>query len=197
MKYYIMKIRSHKSRFSYITVILLFFITVIAVAPTVLRNFFPMPHFQVVKNSARENHLKIIMIYAVMKTESGFKTDAVSPKGATGLMQITEKTGQWIADKIHMEEYTAEDLLDPEVNIRMGCWYLSYLLERFNGNKELALAAYNAGEGTVFQWMNSNDIEWRGSEIKSLPYAETEKYLFRVNRIYYVYKSLYPDMDSW
>lgn len=74
---------------------------------------------------------------------------------------------------------------------------MSYLLERFEGNNELALAAYNAGEGTVRRWVADNAIEWRGFEIKSVPYTETEKYLVRVNRIYFVYKTLYPEMDSW
>ena len=77
----------------------------------------------------------------------------------------------------------------------MGCWYLSYLLKRFDGNSELALAAYNAGEGTVSRWINSDNIGWKDSKIISLPYKETEKYLVRVNRIYFVYKTLYPELD--
>jgi soluble lytic murein transglycosylase len=137
------------------------------------------------------------MVYSVIKTESGFRTDAVSKKGAIGLMQITEKTGLWIADKLGDKDYVREDLKNPEVNIKYGCWYLSYLLERFEGNNELALAAYNAGEGTVMRWIADNDIKWRGLEIKSVPYPETERYLVRVNRIYFVYKTLYPEMDSW
>lgn len=175
----------------------MFFIVVALFAPAVLKKLFPMPHFEIVKKYAIDNNVKITMVYSVMKTESGFMSEAVSPKGAVGLMQITENTGWWIADKLGDKDYNCEDLKNPEINIKYGCWYLSYLIERFDGNTELALAAYNAGEGTVMRWIADNDIEWRGVEIKSVPYPETEQYLVRVNRIYFVYKTLYPEMDSW
>ncbi len=190
------KIRN-RFRLSCIAVILLFFIAAALFAPALLKKLSPMPHLEIVKKYAADNNVKITMVYSVIKTESGFRTDAVSKKGAIGLMQITEKTGLWIADKLGDKDYVREDLKNPEVNIKYGCWYLSYLLERFEGNNELALAAYNAGEGTVMRWIADNDIKWRGLEIKSVPYPETERYLVRVNRIYFVYKTLYPEMDSW
>ncbi|WP_252891553.1 lytic transglycosylase domain-containing protein [Thermoclostridium stercorarium] len=157
---------------------------------------FPTPHLEIIEKYARDNQIKITMVYAVMKAESGFKTRAVSPKGAIGLMQITESTGRWIASELGINEFSADQLADPELNIRFGCWYLAYLLKRFNGNSELALAAYNAGEGTVSRWLDSGNIGWENSKIKYLPYKETEKYLVRVNRIYFVYKTLYPELDS-
>jgi soluble lytic murein transglycosylase len=192
------KIRNrNRFRLSFIGGILLFFLIAVLFAPALLKSLFPMPHLEIVKKYAMDNDIKITMVYSVIKTESGFRADAVSPKGAIGLMQITEKTGQWIADRLGDKYYNYEDLKEPEINIRYGCWYLSYLLKRFEGNNELALAAYNAGEGTVMRWIADNDIEWRGFEIKSVPYPETERYLVRVNRIYFVYKTLYPEMDSW
>jgi len=175
----------------------LFFVIAALFAPVLLKKLFPMPHLEIVKKHAADNKLKVTLVYSVMKTESGFRTEAVSPKGAVGLMQITENTGRWIADKLGDRDYDCEDLKKPEINIKYGCWYLSYLLEQFEGNNELALAAYNAGEGTVRRWIDENAIEWRGPEIKSVPYPETERYLMRVNRIYFVYKTLYPEMDSW
>jgi len=158
---------------------------------------FPTPHLDVVEKYARDHQVKITMVYAVMKAESGFRANVVSHKGAIGLMQITEATGKWIASELGITEYTTDKLNDPELNIRLGCWYLSYLIKRFDGNTELALAAYNAGEGTVSRWIDSDNIGWEDSRIKSLPYKETEKYLVRVNRIYFVYKTLYPELDSW
>ncbi len=187
----------HKFRFSFIGVVLFLVILLIVLAPTILKSFFPMPHFDIVEKYAEDNRLNITLVYSVMKAESGFRSDAVSGKGAIGLMQITENTGQWIASMLDIKNYKTEALTDPDINVRFGCWYLSYLLERFEGNRELALAAYNAGEGTVFRWLETNDIEWKGSEIKKLPYTETENYLVRVNRIYFVYKTLYPGVDSW
>lgn len=191
------KIARNKNRLSYIFAILLFFIFVFLMAQKILRSLFPTPHLDVVEKYARDNQLKITMIYAVIKAESGFDSKAVSSKGAVGLMQITETTGSWIASELGVDGFTAEELAEPDLNIRFGCWYLSYLLKRFNGNSELALAAYNAGEGTVSRWIDSGNIVWEGSRIKSLPYRETEEYLFRVNRIYFVYKTLYPELDSW
>ncbi|HZK28136.1 MAG TPA: lytic transglycosylase domain-containing protein [Thermoclostridium sp.] len=158
---------------------------------------FPTPYLEVVKKHAAENGLKVTMVYAVVKTESDFREKVVSPKGAVGLMQVTDKTGQWIASELGVNEFTTDMLTDPELNIRFGCWYLTYLLERFDGNDELALAAYNAGEGNVFKWINSGDVKWDASKIISLPYKETENYLVRINRIYFVYKTLYPELDSW
>jgi len=157
---------------------------------------FPTPHLEAIKRYAGENGLKVTMIYAVAKTESDFREKVVSPKGAVGLMQVTEKTGQWIASELGVNEFTTDMLTDPEMNIRFGCWYLSYLLKKFNGNSELALAAYNAGEGNVFRWIDSGDITWDDSTIIALPYKETENYLVRVNRLYFVYKTLYPELDS-
>lgn len=187
----------HRSRIYFIGIVLLALIVVFFVAPTILRCMFPMPYFSIVEKYAKENGISITLVYAVMKAESGFEEKAVSPKQAMGLMQITEKTGSWIASNLDVRDFSAEELIVPEVNVRFGCWYLSYLINRFDGNKELALAAYNAGEGTVDKWINSGDIVWKGLEIKQLPFKETEKYLVRVNRIYFVYKSLYPKMDSW
>lgn len=189
-------IRLKKKRFLYIMGVLAFLVIVLAMTPSMLRAMFPMPHFNIVEKYSRENNLKITMIYSIIKAESGFRPEVVSQKGAIGLMQITEKTGQWIANQLDIQEYTSQSLKDPEVNLRFGCWYMAYLMERFEGNNELALAAYNAGEGTIRRWIDSGDIKWKDSRIIKLPYSETEKYLIRVNRLYFVYKTLYPDFDS-
>lgn len=187
----------HKRRLLYISSILIFLILIFTFAPSLLRRMFPTPYLEVVKKHAAENGLKVTMVYAVVKTESDFREKVVSPKGAVGLMQVTDKTGQWIASELGVNEFTTDMLTDAELNIRFGCWYLTYLLERFDGNDELALAAYNAGEGNVFKWINSGDVKWDASKIISLPYKETENYLVRINRIYFVYKTLYPELDSW
>jgi soluble lytic murein transglycosylase len=189
-------IARHKNRLLYIGIILFLFVIATAIAPALLKDMFPMPYYDLVERYAAENNLQITFVYAVIKTESGFREGVVSKKGAIGLMQITEKTGTWIASRLNYSEFSTENLKNPETNVRFGCWYLAYLLDRFNGDSELALAAYNAGEGTVNGWMESGLIGWKDAKIKSLPYGETEEYLIRVNRIYFVYKTLYPDLDS-
>jgi soluble lytic murein transglycosylase len=189
-------IARHKNRLIYTGIILLMFIITSAIAPAMLRGMFPMPHYELVERYALDNNLQITYVYAVIKAESGFRKEVVSPKGAIGLMQITEKTGTWIASMLQVADFTPDDLKKPEINIRFGCWYLSYLMDRFNDNRELAIAAYNAGEGAVSRWVETGMITWKDMKIKGLPYRETEQYLIRVNRIYFVYKTLYPDMDS-
>ncbi|MBP7176283.1 MAG: lytic transglycosylase domain-containing protein [Thermoclostridium sp.] len=190
------KIARHKSRLVYIVIILLLFIITSAIAPAILRGMFPIPHNELVERYARENNLQVTFVYAVIKAESGFRNEVISQKGAIGLMQVTEKTGTWIASMLQVSDFSPEDLKNPEMNIRFGCWYLSYLMDRFSNNSELALAAYNAGEGTVSGWMETGMISWKDMKIQSLPYIETQQYLIRVNRIYFVYKTLYPDLDS-
>lgn len=190
------RIARHKNRLLYIGIILLLFVITTVIAPIVFKDMFPMPYFEWVEKYSTANDLQITLIYAVIKTESGFREGVESSKGAVGLMQITENTGMWIASRLKLEDFKPEDLKNPETNIRFGCWYLSYLMNRFNGNSELALAAYNAGEGTVSSWEEAGQIGWQDMKIKSLPYAETERYVTRVNRIYFIYKTLYPNLDS-
>ena len=103
----------HKKRLSYICVILLFFILIFAVAAAILRSLFPTPHLDAVEKYARDNQIKATMIYAVIKAESGFRSSVVSPKGAVGLMQITESTGKWIASELGITEFTTEKLTIP------------------------------------------------------------------------------------
>lgn len=185
-----------KRRLFYIVLSLFFLILILTLAPAMLRAMFPIPYFEVVKEYANKNNLKITMVYSVIKAESSFRPSVVSNKGAIGLMQITEKTGQWIATQLDVKDYSTDSLSDPAINVQFGCWYMAYLQERFNDNNELALAAYNAGEGTIKKWVEAGEVVWKGTEIESLPFLETEKYLLRVNRIYFVYKTLYPDLDK-
>ncbi|MDP4134159.1 MAG: lytic transglycosylase domain-containing protein, partial [Bacillota bacterium] len=92
-------------------------------------------------SSADKYGLDKHMVYAVVKAESNFDNDAVSYKGAMGLMQITGETAKWCAGKMG-DSTLAENLFDPETNIDMGCFYLSYLLDRFDGDVNSAVAAY-------------------------------------------------------
>lgn len=93
------------------------------------------------------------LVAAVIHCESRGQAEACSPKGARGLMQIMPATGEWISEKLALTSFTEDALYEADVNIRFGCWYLSYLLEKYDGEKDLALAAYNAGPGNVKKWL--------------------------------------------
>ena len=97
-------------------------------------------------------------------------------------MQILPSTGEWIASNLSIEEYSSEDLFDPEVNIRFGCFYLAYLHTRFSDDWAV-YAAYNAGEGRVERWLDS------GVTRDTVPIEETKEYIRRVERALINYRN--------
>lgn len=130
------------------------------------------------------------LVYALIKAESGFDKNAVSPKGAVGLMQITEETAVWCAEKM-ADGTSAEKLSEPEVNIKIGCFYLDYLLKRYSGSETAALAAYNAGAGNVDEWLKSTVFSDDGITLKKCPFKETDGYLKKISVYKKIYRLLY------
>jgi soluble lytic murein transglycosylase len=102
-------------------------------------------------------------------------------------MQIMPDTGAWAAGKMGIEGYSADMLSDPSVNISIGCWYLRYLSDLFDGDMRKVLAGYNAGPANVQNWVNSEGA------LDNIPYEETERYLEKVLRYYEIYKGLYSN----
>lgn len=131
------------------------------------------------------------LVAAVIRTESGFDPQAVSSAGARGLMQLMPETGQWIASKLDVSEYTDDLLFQPDINIQFGCWYLSFLEDRFDGKHDLVAAAYNAGHNRVSEWLGDESISTEG-ELTNIPYRETSKYVARVSDAEQKYKKYYP-----
>jgi soluble lytic murein transglycosylase len=126
-----------------------------------------------------------------MKAESRFDSNALSKKGAKGLMQIMDSTGAWVAELSKLEGYTHELLFDPQVNIELATWYMAHLLERYDGNVDLMLMAYNAGSGNVFKWRQDTRYSSDGDTIDQIPFKETREYVKKVKRYYKIYKWLY------
>lgn len=157
----------------------------------VARNFYPLKYGDCVNEFSSQNNLDPYLVYAVIKAESGFDRYALSRKDAIGLMQITETTGQWGADKLNLENYKKEDLYDPYVNVRIGCWYLAGLFKEFGGSLDLALAAYNSGSGNVSGWLKDRMISSTGTSLDHVPYKETDQFIKRVKTYYSMYKRLY------
>ncbi|MCL2390709.1 MAG: lytic transglycosylase domain-containing protein [Endomicrobia bacterium] len=127
-----------------------------------------------------------LLVDAVMKRESNLNPNAVSNKGAIGLMQIMPKTAQEIAGQFDMPDYTPEMLKNPELNIMFGSYYLSQLMSYYNKNLILVLAAYNAGIGNVDNWLLQNpDI---AKKISKIPFKETQKHTKAILITYNFYK---------
>ena len=116
------------------------------------------------------------LVYALIMAESNFNPNAVSLKDATGLMQLTSDTAIWCAEKIG-DASLAENITEPKVNIRLGCYYLKYLLDRYNGEESAALAAYNAGSTNVDEWLSDDAYSPDGIKITAAPFPETDRYI--------------------
>jgi soluble lytic murein transglycosylase-like protein len=132
---------------------------------------------KLLNQAAEEYSIAPALLKAVMAAESGFNPQALSPKGAVGLMQIMPATAQWLGLKADRKRSIAQKLTDPKTNIRLGARYLKMLTERFPDNLDLVLAAYNAGEGAVQRYNNSVP-----------PFRETQNYVRVVSQFYELYQ---------
>jgi soluble lytic murein transglycosylase len=140
----------------------------------------PLRHEDIIRQQAADKDVDPALIAAVIYTESRFR-DQTSPVGAKGLMQIMPETADYIARKSGGTEFTRSDLATPQINIAYGTWYLRYLLDKYDGNTILTLAAYNGGEGKVDQWRAEAAAQGEKFKVAShVPYKETRDYVERV-----------------
>lgn len=153
----------------------------------------PLDYVDTISHYASEYDLDPYLVAAVIDTESGFRADAVSRVGARGLMQIMPDTAEWIAKKIGPENFTADQLFDPDVNIRYGCWYLRFLFDRFQ-SRDLVAAAYNAGHGRVNDWLEDESITDDSGNLVNIPYEETSKYVEKIAKTQAKYEKDYPEV---
>lgn len=146
---------------------------------------------------AAEYNLSPALIAAVILNESSFNPKAVSPVGARGLMQLMPDTAEWIAQKMRLDNYSFEQMEDPETNIRFGCWYLNFLSNRFGGDPLCVICAYHAGQGEISSWLSNPLYSSDGKTLNqaSLPEGPTKIYAGRVTRDYGIYKAKYFDSD--
>jgi soluble lytic murein transglycosylase len=151
---------------------------------------YPLLYKDYVIKYSREYNLDPMMVMSVIKTESNFDSDATSIKDARGLMQIAESTGVWASEILAIDDYSQDLLHVPEINIRIGTWYLRELIDQY-GHEEVALAAYNAGSGNVSEWLSESEHSIDGETLQKIPFPETEKYVERVKRNMQVYEFIY------
>lgn len=150
---------------------------------------YPTDYQQEVEAAAGEFGISPSLVFAVIHTESQFDAAAVSSAGAKGLMQLTNDTFQWALRRAgDSGRFTEEDLFDPVVNIRYGVYVLSLLREQFK-SADTVLAAYNAGQGRVREWLQ--ELSTDGIHLDTIPYPETAKYVERVRQAQRQYQQLY------
>lgn len=156
-------------------------------APSLLRwlgrLYYPYPYRAQIEQQARAYRLDPLFVVAVIREESRFRPRARSAVGARGLMQLMPGTARWIVWRSGIRvhgAYSEAALEDPDTNIALGCWYLSYLFRKFH-DPAMVLAAYNGGEGNESRW----------SRLVAPPYPETRRYVARGMRVYHCYQWLY------
>lgn len=160
-----------------------------------LRNY-PVAYTEWIAQYANEFELDPYLVQSVMRCESSNDPAVVSDAGAIGLMQIMPDTGTWIAHKLDLDAtYTVDQLYDPETSIRFGCWYLNFLQGRFDKDVMEMVAAYNAGHGSVEDWLADPRFSANG-KLTSIPFEQTARYYEKVMTAYEKYTTLYPDLFS-
>lgn len=174
-----------------ITIIFLLMIGFIANHYIQRNIFYPLRYVDIIDENATKYNVDPLLILAIIKAESGFDENAVSSKGAKGLMQLQDKTAEWCASKIGLTAFKLEQLYDPQVNIKLGTWYFGeYLMNYYDGDVQLALTAYNAGVGNVDKWLDNKTLS-DGVNLNKIPYDETHTYLDKINCYHLRYKQLY------
>jgi soluble lytic murein transglycosylase len=144
---------------------------------------YPLAYEHLIAGHARNYELDAALLAAVIYRESKFDPDARSPSGAVGLMQLLPDTAQGIATHTGGNEFVVSDLVDPEINVRYGSFYLRRLLTKYE-DERLALAAYNAGQRNVDEWIAAGS---------GIGFAETRQYVSEVLELRDVYARAYAD----
>ena len=159
------------------------------IEPVKKKYIYPYPYQELITLYADANGVSSSLVASVIMHESKFSNDVHSPRGAIGLMQLMPETAKWISVQLDEPEFSVQKLHEPEMNIRYGTWYLALLEREFD-------AAYNAGRGTVHEWMEEFGWSSDFGEISAIPYPETRFYVARVLKDKKHYEKLYHSSDK-
>ncbi|MEE8163378.1 MAG: transglycosylase SLT domain-containing protein [Anaerolineae bacterium] len=151
---------------------------------------YPRPYSATIEAAAAEFDVDPLLIWAIMRRESRFDPGAFGYVGERGLMQILPSTQAWIAEQLE-EDISPGDALTPEASIRMGAWFLHFLLDYFDRDLELTVTAYNGGAGSVDSWQADPLVSNRDDLLRWIGFGQTREYLERVSLDYRIYQKLY------
>lgn len=173
--------------------LLIAIVIVYSLYPFILKKLFPIKYYDEILQYSEEYEIDPFLIAAVIRVESKYNPYAQSSKGARGLMQIMPITANWGAEEIGMENFYLEELFVPKTNIQIGTWYLRKLMNQFDRDVPLVLAAYNGGSGNVSKWLLDERYSIDGKRLDNIPFAETRNYVEKVNFFYKMYIKIYRD----
>lgn len=188
-----MAIVIHFTKKQWLCAILLFLVFLVLNSTTFWKLMYPIQYVEEVKEAAEHFQVDPFLILAVMKIESGFKQERSSRKGAEGLMQLMPETARWANEQSGLNKDPHSYRYDPRDNILLGTWYLSYLLEKYEGDYVKTLVAYNAGQGNVDRWLDEGVWDGREYTVDQVPFGETRHYVKRALFYYDRYKTIYKD----
>ncbi len=141
---------------------------------------FPLSYSDKIHENSELQKLNPAIVFGLVRRESAFNEKAHSPTGARGLMQIMPNTGKQIARDFNERWRGSNSLYNPEKNIKYGSYYYQKLLNKFDGNYALALAAYNAGPHRVKKWLPKDEMVPADIWIETIPFHETRDYVTAV-----------------
>jgi len=156
-----------------------------------LKLSYPTHFGHLVQTEAELRAVDALLFLALIRQESRFDPQAVSYAGATGLTQVMPETGKWIASRLGVEPFSTRLLERPAISVRFGIWYMAQSLELYERDWILALAAYNAGPGSVQRWTNGQPVTDHDLFIETIPVAQTRDYVRRVYEQYRMYESIH------
>ncbi|MHB0980581.1 MAG: lytic transglycosylase domain-containing protein [Thermoleophilia bacterium] len=163
------------------------------VRPRIQSRLNPLRYENEIREAAARHAVDPYLVAAVARAESGFDPAAVSSAGAVGLMQIMPATGEWIVRRDDWQGGPVGDLTDPAANLELGAFYLAFLIDLFGGDVRSALAAYNAGQGTVATWLDGAGDRRPSLEPADIPFPETRGFVERVERFRSIYRQAHPN----
>jgi soluble lytic murein transglycosylase len=137
------------------------------------------------------NGLDPFLVASLIRQESEFNAGAVSRANAVGLMQLLPKTGKTVAKQVNLRGYTAPQLYNPAINLELGTRYFKDMVDKYDGQFEYALAAYNAGTDRVSDWLGEGHFRDPQEFVESIPFTETREYVQAILRNANVYRQVY------
>ncbi|MDX1920158.1 MAG: transglycosylase SLT domain-containing protein [Candidatus Caenarcaniphilales bacterium] len=151
---------------------------------------YPFVYIENVESSATRHNVDPLLVQGLMRQESRFQPSVVSTSNAIGLCQLLPSTAAEVAKGLGQPKPDFKALCSPNYNIELGTKYLSGLIQRFNNQPQLAVAAYNGGPGSVSKWLNQNLASDPDLFVELIPFSETQKYVINVFENYWVYHNL-------
>ncbi len=154
------------------------------------RILFPEPWWNTIQTESAKNNLDPYLVASLIRQESEFDVRAISNKSAYGLMQLLPSVGSAMARQEGVAHFQTFQLLDPNMNIRLGTRYLRQMLDRFGGVQEYALAAYNAGDNRVVDWQAAGPYSGMDEFVESIPFTQTREYVEAILRNEETYRAI-------